>query len=88
MVTRVGTKRVTPMKAEVRAMARQVKAAAVGVEERRLVAELLQQRLVLPLLHHRSGDAETQSEQEVVGAQDRPQGVLNYILSANPEMHL
>ena len=69
-------------------MARQVKAAAVGVEERRLVAELLQQCLVLPLLHHRSWDLETQSEQEVVGAQDRPQGVLNYILSANPEMHL
>ena len=68
-------------------MALYEKAAAVGVEERLLVAELQQQHLVLPLLHRRSGDAETQSKEEAVGVQERPQGGLSYILSANPEMH-
>ena len=87
VATRVGTKRATPMKEEVRAMARHEKAAAVGVEERLLVAELLLRRLVLRLLHRRSGDTETQSKEEAVGVQERPQGGLSYILSANPEMH-
>ena len=62
-------------------------AAAVGVEERLLVAELQQQHLVLPLLHRRSGDAETQSKEEAVGVQQLPQGVLNCILSVTLEMH-
>ncbi len=68
-------------------MALYEKAAAVGVEERLLVAELQQQHLLLPLLHRQIGDAETQSEEEAVGVQQLPQGVLNYILSANLEMH-
>ncbi len=75
------------MKAGVQAMALYEKAAAVGVEERLLVAELQQQHLVLPLLHRRSGDAETQSKEEAVGVQQLPQGVLNCVLSATLEMH-
>ena len=87
VVTPVGTKRPTPMKAGVPAMVLYEKAAAVGVEERLLVAEQQQQHLVLPLLHRRNGDAETQSKEEAVGVQLLPQGVLNCVLSANLEMH-